>query len=168
MFYFRFFLTFEFDIFFRNIGEEVLATGGTDYKKRVLYVIRDIGQYLRKGENVVGVMLGNGRYSTPDEVIEKTPNSLVKFGEHPVLIVQVKIKFSDGTEKIICSDDSWKVNSGPVQFNDIYDGERYNACLEKEGWDRPGFDDPDWVKAVRADPAPEVRLVSHAVYSDIQ
>ena len=32
----------------------------------------------------------------------------------------------------------WGVSTGPIVENGVYDGEIYDARLEKEGWDEPG------------------------------
>ena len=35
----------------------------------------------------------------------------------------------------------WKAATGPILMSEIYDGETYDARLEKAGWTAPGFDD---------------------------
>ena len=37
---------------------------------------------------------------------------------------------------------------GPILKSEIYDGELYDARLEKEGWDKPNFDDSKWSKCI--------------------
>ncbi len=43
-----------------------------------------------------------------------------------------------------------KQRLGPIVWNDIYDGETYDARLERSGWDSPGYDDADWRPAEQA------------------
>lgn len=44
----------------KSVGDRVLEPGWTTYRKQVLYTVHDIKDQLKKGNNVVGVMLGNG------------------------------------------------------------------------------------------------------------
>ena len=44
----------------RKVSENVLDPIVTQYDKRVRYVVHDISDYLNEGENVIGVILGNG------------------------------------------------------------------------------------------------------------
>jgi alpha-L-rhamnosidase len=150
-----------------KVGEHVLDPGWTDYDKTILYSTFDVTQALQLGSNVIGVMLGNGRFAPPDEVVKKNPNVLRKYGQQPLVIVQLNMTFADGTTLRICSDPTWKVTSGPIVFNDIYDGEIYDARLEKPGWDCPGYDDSGWAFADNAH-APQGELFSQATCPPIK
>ena len=115
----------------RRIGNRILDPSQTDYNKIALYSTYDITTDLQKN-NAIGVILGNGR-------------CIELYGyDFPKLIVQIHILYKDGTNDIICSDESWKVSNGPILENGIYYGERYNARLEMTGWDTPNYDDSEW------------------------
>jgi alpha-L-rhamnosidase len=159
---------FETRINGRNVTEAVLVPAWSDYRKRVFYETYDVTPLLRTGENVIGVMLGNGMYN-----VEKTNGRYTKFvgsfGE-PKLIAQLHLRFSDGTEQVIASDGTWKTSPGPITFSSTYGGEDYDARLEPEGWDTPGFDDDGWAHAAtvqgpggRLDPetVPAIKLFDH-------
>jgi hypothetical protein len=45
---------------------------------------------------------------------------------------------------MITSDRTWKTCPSPVTFTSIYGGEDYDARLEQNEWDQPGFDDSKW------------------------
>ena len=60
----------------------------------------------------------------------------------------MKFNISDGSKEIIVSDETWKTTSSPITFSSIYGGEDYDARLEQDGWDRPGFNDTSWKKAL--------------------
>jgi alpha-L-rhamnosidase len=45
------------------VGDHRLDPGWTDYDRLVLYSTYDITGLLRAGQNVVGVMLGKGKYA---------------------------------------------------------------------------------------------------------
>ena len=151
-----------------KVGEEVLDPGWTDYDKRILYTTQDITEGLKKGKNAVGMMLGNGRYTPDEKVVEKNPHALQRYGDKPVALLQIEIEFTDGSKMSVVTDNTWKITSGPITFNDIYDGEVYDARLEKEGWDLPEFDDSEWEPAIKTDPQPVGKIVSQATFPPIK
>jgi len=114
----------------------------------VLYVTHDVTHHLKAGGNAVGVMLGNGWYSSDNgNAPGRQP-----YADRPKLILQMNIEFTDGESVSIVTDDTWKASSGPITANDICNGEDYDARLEKPGWRSPDYDDTGWDKAEMADP----------------
>lgn len=125
-----------------NVTDTVLDPAWSDYRKRIFYCTYDVTPLLQPGKNAIGVMLGNGMYNVP-----LTPGRYQKFHGsfgQPKLILQLQIKFADGTSKTIVSDGTWKTARGPITFTSIYGGEDYDARLEQPDWDRPAFDDQHW------------------------
>ena len=98
--------------------------------------------YIATGTNTIGTIVGNGFYNINRERYRKL---VIAYGA-PKMILKLDIQFSDGTKEIIVSDDTWKTSPSPVTFTSIYGGEDYDATLEQEGWDRPGFNDSKWNK----------------------
>jgi len=146
----------------RRIGDRYLDPGQTDYEKIVLYSTYDVTESLREGENVIGIMLGNGRCNVKPE-----RRAFHKHYGEPRAIAQVKMEFIDGSQEILVTDEEWRVSTGPIVDNDIYDGEIYDARLEKEGWDAPGYNDQGWGKAKVAE-APGGRMLSQATFPPIK
>ncbi|MHA2088366.1 MAG: family 78 glycoside hydrolase catalytic domain [Promethearchaeota archaeon] len=117
----------------KRIGDRVLEPAQTDYNKIALYSTYDITAHL-ENKNVIGVILGNGR-------------CLEHYGyDFPKLIAQIHIHYTDGTNSLIITDDSWELSTGPILENGIYFGEKYDARLEMPGWDKPNFKDNEWEK----------------------
>lgn len=107
-----------------KIGDHVLDPGVTDYAKRILYSTYDVTDKIQNGPNTIGVIVGNGWYGVPR------------------LILQCEIAYTDGSVDTIHTHQGfnqghgrWLVTSGPILANSIYDGETYDARLEKDGWD---------------------------------
>ncbi|MFC5406693.1 alpha-L-rhamnosidase [Cohnella soli] len=117
---------YEFRMNGRKVGDHVLDPGTTDYSKRVLYCTYDVTELLQHGKNVVGVHLGNGWYGAPKALI------------------QMHIDFDDGTSEEVCTrwdwGAGWHISRGPIVRNGIFEGELYDARLEKEGWDTAAYD----------------------------
>lgn len=124
-----------------EVGNQVLSPTPTDYSKVVKYNTFDVTRLLTKGENAIGVMLGNGRYTSM-----RIPG--VRHFDVPKLIAQLEIVYEDGETQIIASDPSWKITSeGPIRSNNEFDGEEYDARKEMPGWTTYKFDDHAWAHA---------------------
>ncbi|WP_343669686.1 family 78 glycoside hydrolase catalytic domain [Chitinophaga sp.] len=135
---------YELTINGKKPGNSFLAPGWTNYDKRVLYNTYDVTSYLRNGENTLGVIVGNGFYYINKERYHKL---LTAFG-YPKMYCQLQITYTDGSSFNIVSDQSWKTSPSPITFTSIYGGEDYDARLEQDGWDCPGFDDSNWKNAL--------------------
>jgi alpha-L-rhamnosidase len=125
----------------KKIGDHVLSPALSEYPKRVFYVTHDVSHSLGAGANVLGVVLGNGRYFAPRGL---EPTITQTFG-YPKLLLQLHIDYSDGTMSEVVSDESWRLSTdGPIIANNEYDGEEYDATKEFGPWSEPGFNDAHW------------------------
>ncbi len=140
-----------------KVGDQVLAPAQTNYdvrklqkllyfhddqsRQRVLYNTFDVTSLVKSGENVIGMILGNGWYNQRDRAVEGR-----LWYSTPRLIFQMEITFRDGSKKIVCSDKSWKVTTGPILHDAIFTGELYDARLELGEWSKPGYNDQKWQK----------------------
>lgn len=166
---------FEFYVNGAKVGEDVLVPNVTLYAKRpglennyislpdnfreyrVMYLSYDITDMLRKGDNAIGAILGNGFYNAPI-------NWTHSYGS-PRFFGQVYISYTDGTEDVIVSDESWKASKSPIVMDLVYDGEHYDARLEQPGWCTPGFDDSTW-ETVVIRKTPEGHMKAHMSPTD--
>ena len=145
----------EFYINGKKVSDHVLDPATSYYNNdqpfelgtRVLYVTHDVTEYLQKGQNALGVMLGNGWYSNDEGVLGKELIGRQSFGKTPILRLQMEIEYTDGRVESIVSEDKWKVSDGPIRANEICLGEDYDARLEMTGWNSPGYNDSKWVNA---------------------
>ena len=147
---------YELHINGRRIGSQQLDPGMTTYDARSFYAVHDVTDALRNGDNVVGVMLGNGFFG---QNIVWAP--WLAWGP-PVLLAKCVLEFSDGSTDIVATDSTWRATTGPVLFDNVYAGETYDARLEIPGWDQPGLDDSHWQSA-RVRPAPTHKLQSQMI-----
>jgi alpha-L-rhamnosidase len=135
---------YEMELNGRRVGDEALTPGWTAYDSRIQYQTYDVTSHLRQGRNVVGVTLGDGWYRG-NLGFQKQRNT---YGDKTALLLQIHVVDSSGRTSAIASDGSWKSATGPILESDIYNGETYDARLERPGWSSPGFNDRDW-KSVR-------------------
>ncbi|MBR3415623.1 MAG: family 78 glycoside hydrolase catalytic domain [Clostridia bacterium] len=122
-------------------------TSNTD--KLVYFDEYDLSERLSVGENVIAFILGNGM---------RTPLGNVYLAEsrfvgEPCAAFVLDLTRKDGSVDRIEADDSVKVHTSPILFNDLRIGEKYDARLEKEtaGWLEPGYDDSLWENAKRCE-----------------
>lgn len=130
----------------KKVGDEYFTPGWTSYNKRHQYQTYDITQLL-ESNNAIGAIVGDGWYRG---TIGWGDNRN-RYGDHSALLFQLHISYIDGSQEIIVSDNSWLTSTGPILYSDIYNGETYNALLEQDGWNRPGFSNSEWKQALILD-----------------
>ncbi|MBI5281139.1 MAG: family 78 glycoside hydrolase catalytic domain [Candidatus Solibacter usitatus] len=113
-----------------KIGDHVLDPAYTPFAKRIFYEAYDVTQSVRQGDNAVGVMLGEGWFG------------------NRLALVQINVELEGGRKVEFHSDESWQAGQSPILEDSVYHGERYDARLEQEGWDRPKFEAAGWKEAV--------------------
>ena len=130
-----------------KVGNDLLAPGWTQYEKTCLYNTYDITASLRAGPNAIGLLLGNGTYLVHGGVGRFKSNTTITWEYRPIQAIGlIRLEYADGTVKQIITDDQWRCFSGPITFSSIYGGEDYDARLEPQDWNKPGFDSAAWIK----------------------
>lgn len=128
-----------------RIGNDVLAPVPTDYTKGIKYNTFDVTDAVKKGNNAIGVILGNGRFYAMRQ--DYKPYKIKTFG-YPKLLFQLEVEYADGKTETIITDESWKITAdGPIRSNNEYDGEEYDATKDFRGWTTSGFNDKAWLTA---------------------
>ena len=130
------------------MGDQLFTPGWTSYNRRLQYQTYDVTSLLKAGDNVVGVLLGNGWYR--GNLAWEDRRNL--YGDRLAFLGQIEITYKDGRKETVGSDADWKAATGPLLMSEIYHGETYDARLEKAGWASAGFDDRQWAR---------VRIVDH-------
>ncbi len=136
------------------VTEDVFAPGWTDYNISVQYQVYDIKHLLGEGENVLGVILGDGW-----AVGHISWHHRQTYFDRPRLLAQLEITMMDGHIVTIASDETWKHQFGPILENDMIMGEAYDARLELPTWDTPNFNDHRWLSVERFED-PGIKLVA--------
>jgi alpha-L-rhamnosidase len=135
-----------------KVGDRALTPTAGQYATHSFYATYDVTGQLRAGVNAVGLWLGTG------------------YGEHynqyafrylgaKKAIMLLRVTFADGSHRdVTTTPEGWRWSTDAIVANDLYDGETYDARLQRP-WDRPGFDDAQWTP-VRATTAVPGRLVA--------
>ena len=113
---------------------------------------------LTAGENVLGLLLGNGFQNNPGGYIWDFDKA--SFRSAPKLALTV---FDGDGQTLLASDESFRTAPSPIRYDDYRFGVYYDATCEIEGWNLPGFDDAAWGNALPAEtPAGELRVADVA------
>ena len=139
-------------------SDSVLDPQFTDYSKTVLYTTADVTALLRQGENVLASELGAGKFDDAARTWDWGWHK-AQWRATPRLRLDLYVTYTDGTEMVVRSDETWKVSTdGPRRYDSTYLGETYDARREIAGWKQRGFDDARWTAArVVAAPAGALR-----------
>ncbi len=133
---------FELHINGKKIGDDLLNPMFTRFDKRNLYVTYDITANILKGNNTIGIILGNGWYN--HQSWSEWDFHKAVWRNRPSFCMEVDIRYADGTSEAVHSDSSWKTAMGPIIFNSIYTGEQYDARKELSGWNTNKYNDKGW------------------------
>ena len=118
---------YELTINGQKVGDSEFAPLWSEYDKTVYYNRYDVTGLLRKGQNRMETLLGNGMFNVQrGSRYSKLQQS---FGP-PQLLLRLDITYQNGKQQVIESDGSWQWRLSPVTFNSIYGGESYEAPLE--------------------------------------
>lgn len=146
--------SYKFSMNGKPVGDQILSPGWTDFRERVTYQVFDVTSILRQGKNAVGVYLAPGWYTTPLEWVGQGNN----YGDtQTALKAQLRIEHKNGSVQWVATDESWKAETSPIEFAEIYDGETYDARRFHAGWDTASFSDQNWNPAQVVQPRePEI------------
>lgn len=109
----------------KRVGNFILAPGWTAYADRLQFQTYDVTQLLSE-ENTLNVTVGRGWYPSPffagSERHAAEDSALA-------LLAALHVRYADGTEETILTNETWQYCESAVRFSEIYDGERYDATF---------------------------------------
>lgn len=101
----------------------------------------DISELLNTGENVIGIILGNGMRNPFGGFIW----DFDKASHRGPVTVALCLEAVSGEKRFeIEADTSFKTHPSPVLFDDLRMGYIYDSRMAIENWNKCGFDDSDW------------------------
>lgn len=113
----------------QRVGDHHMDPGFTDYTKRSLYVTHDIAPYLKEGDNVVEIILGNGFSNNQLHDVWNQENA--HWRGRPQLICEI----TADNNVVAATDASWQTALSPVVYNNIYSGDHIDARLSPADWE---------------------------------
>lgn len=140
----------------KRVNDSILEPRFSDYRKTVYYNESEL-PYLTNGSHTIGITLGRSRLTTLTENVWGWHNP--PWDTKRRLVLQLDIYYENGTFDCVRSDETWKYEYGPVRFDCLYAGEKYDVNYEIPGWSENGCDESNWEDAIIADePAGKLTL----------
>lgn len=149
---------YEMEINGRRVGCQVFTPGWTSFNHRLQYQVYDISELLQQGPNAIGVFLGDGWYRGNIG----WGGQRNYYGEELALLAQLHVEYTDGRTEVFSTNGQWRTATGPIIWSDIYNGEYYDARLEKPGWTQPEYDDSQWQNAAIANHSKDLLIAPQA------
>ena len=110
-----------------KVHDDVLSPQFTAYDKRVLFCRYDLKNFIKQGENIIAVRVGNGFYNQPTE--DTWGFWCAAWRDNPKLIAEIFVN----EESVCATDGSWRMNlHDPCIHNAVRTGEYYDARKETD------------------------------------
>ncbi|MWV48881.1 family 78 glycoside hydrolase catalytic domain [Rathayibacter sp. VKM Ac-2803] len=133
-------------------SDELFTPGWTSYEWRLRYSEHDVTPLISGRDTVtIGLALGDGWYRGRLSWGE----GAAPYGTEIAGAAELRLRFADGHEQVVVTDDSWRAGASATTADSLYDGQDIDARREPTGWTSAGFDDSAWVGVheVEVDPA---------------
>lgn len=130
-----------------RISDHYFAPEFTSYRKHLLYQTYDVTPFLQQGDNAIGIIIADGWWGGRTGFTGES----VEYGNQHGLFLQMEIEYEDGSQRLICSDESFRAGHGPIHYSDFFIGEKYDARQKIPGWSCVGFDDSEWKQVFKVE-----------------
>ena len=108
----------------KKVGDEYLTPYSNNYNRWVQYQTYDITDQIAGGGKL-SILLGNGWYQGRFGFSAFEDKGY--YGNEWKVIADVVLTYTDGTEEVIGTDESWTVTRSRIMFSNLYDGEQIDA-----------------------------------------
>ena len=121
------------------VSPDLLTPGWTSYEWRLRYATYNVTDLLG-AHCTLGIALGNGWYRGR----LGWGDGAAPYGDELAAFAELRIRFADGYEQLVVTDESWRCGPSDTTGNSLYDGQDIDARRGAPGWDMPGFDTSGW------------------------
>lgn len=128
----------------KNITKGLLAPYISNPDALLYYDEYEVKDLLKKGKNVIALVLGNGFLNNPGGNVWDFDQA--EYRDAPKFALRLEVN----GEKVLESDEKFLCALSPIVFDDYRIGEHYDARKEQQGWNEIEFDDSAWTSAVVA------------------
>ncbi len=108
------------------VSEELLMPYCNAYDQWLQTMTLDVSDFLKE-DNEMAITLGNGWYR--GRFGFDASNTSPAYGNTQKLLCELHITYKDGSEDVVCSDDTWNVRRSNIIFSNMYDGEIVDDTL---------------------------------------
>lgn len=119
-----------------RVSGDHFTPGWTTYDRLIRFRSYDVTALLRKGDNELGALVGNGWYR--GRIASLPIHRGRAYGDRLGLLAQLELEYEDGRRVTIGTDESWRTAQSRILANDFYDGQ--TTDLRMPEW--PSLDAP--------------------------
>lgn len=115
----------------KRVSEEYFAPGASQYDHHLMYQTYDVTDMVQQGKNGIGCILASGWWC--DSFSFRLYNYNY-WGDRPSFLGRLVLIYEDGRREVIVTDtENWQYyGEGPYRYAGFFNGETYDARLEKE------------------------------------
>lgn len=110
----------------KHVGNEYLTPYSNDYNEWVQYQTYDVTEEF-SSEGTLRVLLGNGWYKARFGFSAFEDRGF--YGNDWKLIAELHLMYTDGSEEVIGTDETWQIRRSKISFSNVYDGEHRDDTL---------------------------------------
>ncbi len=128
----------------QNVSAAALAPSFTEFDRRVEYEVINLGPALKKGDNCVAFLLGDGWW-------RHTSHSTKNYDKHVnQALAEIVLEYADGSRDIVRTDEKWQASHGPLIPGEnegpaqIFDGVALDLGWLASDWNMPGSNNEGW------------------------
>ncbi len=134
----------EYHINGQPVTEDIFISASSDYGRILWYDRYDVSRLLKKGNNVITVMCGNGFFNETFRTTWLFHEAYWR--DAPQFLLSLKVN----GETVLVSDSSWKCNRDDsyITYSHIRSGEFVDMRKFDESWMKLDFDDSCWENAI--------------------
>ncbi len=122
-----------------TLGNAKMDPSFTDYSKQCQYVMfPGIEGLFAEGRNCIGAIIASGWRNSIG--VKNLIGRIAHFSGLNCLSAMLRLRYADGAEEWIYTDESWQAGRGAWVSASVFDGTLYDARADVPGWDKPGFD----------------------------
>jgi alpha-L-rhamnosidase len=114
----------------QRVGDDFFTPGYTDYPRRLQYQQYEISRQIRPGNNELRVTVGEGWFRGQFGADMKNN----RYGKNAGLLLQLELRFADGSRDTLVSDNSWQCSTGAIRYSNIYNGETIDTRIQSLEW----------------------------------
>lgn len=109
-----------------KLGDEYLTPFSNNYRQWLQVETIDVTEQLNHDDKL-SVLMGNGWYKGRFGFTAHEDKGF--YGDHWHLIAELHIRYRDGSEELIKTDEDWKLTFSNITFSNLYDGEHIDDTL---------------------------------------
>lgn len=126
----------------------VLSPAPMQFSQHIPYLVYDISELLKPGRNDIRILLGNGWFNPFNADAWEFRYASWRYPKYEP--VKLRFDLEIAGENVFSSTTNWEYHASPVLFNNMRNGEYYDARKEQE------LNDGRWGKVLQAVPPPGI------------